>query len=61
LTTIRAVFLIVAFAASLALASCGGAGSGGAGTTAAPSAAPALGTNRPVPSGDPYSDYDYGY
>jgi len=61
LTTVRAFFLIGVLATGL-LGACGGGdsgGSGGATRTAAPSAAPALGTNKPVTSGDPYSDTGY--
>jgi hypothetical protein len=57
MTAIRA-FLIGVFAASVVLGACGGTGSGTT-PTAAPSAAPALGTNKPVPSGNPYSDSGY--
>ncbi|HEV8470616.1 MAG TPA: hypothetical protein VGR46_13500 [Candidatus Limnocylindria bacterium] len=57
MTAIRAFFIGV-FAASVVLGACGGTGSGTTPTTA-PSAAPALGTNKPLTSGDPYSDTGY--
>jgi len=57
MTAIRAFFVGV-FAASVVLGACGGTGSGTT-PTAAPSAAPALGTNKPLTSGDPYSDTGY--
>ena len=58
MTGIRALFLISVFAATVALGACGGTGSGTT-QTAAPSTAPALGTNKPLPSGNPYSDTGY--
>ena len=58
MTIVRALFL-ASLLGGLALAACGSAGSGGP----APTANPALGTNKPASSpmltGDPYSDYGY--
>jgi hypothetical protein len=56
------VFRALALASILSalLVACGGAGSGGtSGGAPSSSPSPALGTNKPATSGDPYSDYGY--
>ena len=60
----RSVAVVIAVLSGIAFAACGGGGSGPSpspygGATAAPTSAPALGTNKPAASGDPYSDYGY--
>jgi hypothetical protein len=60
MTGLRAL-LLASVLGGLALTACGGAGSGG--SSGPSSAAPAVGTNNPVPSAtpssDPYSGYGY--
>ena len=61
---LRSAALVIVVLSGMALAACGGGGSGPSpspygGATGAPTNAPALGTNKPAVSGDPYSDYGY--
>jgi len=56
--TVRTIAFAAAIAAGVLTMACGGAGSGG-NTSATPTTAPALGTNKPAASGDPYSDTGY--
>jgi hypothetical protein len=60
--SVRALALLAVLGAGI-FAACGGGGAGPSsspyGATNAPTQAPALGTNKPERSGDPYSDTGY--